>query len=74
MSDSARTADPNARDACWARALELHDAGADVLEVMLTEGWSPPLVIAATLKLRRLGGSTPPPVPWGSRGGGGNHP
>lgn len=73
MSDSARTADPNERDACWARALELHDAGADVLEVMITEGWSPPLVIGATLKLRRLTGSLPPPVPWGNSHTARNH-
>ena len=66
MSDPTHGFNPNDRAACWARARELHDAGVDVLEVMLTEGWSPPLVISATLKLRRINGPTPPPVPWGT--------
>ena len=65
VGDPGRVADGNDREGCWRRAQELHDAGmADVLEAMLSEGWSPPLAIGAVMRRRRRDGEGPPAVPW----------
>lgn len=46
------------RAACWARVLELEEEGLDrdeMVELLVGEGWSPPVVFLSLMRLRRLG-------------------
>ena len=46
------------RQACWARVLELEVEGLDrdeMVEKLVGEGWSPPVVFLSLMRLRRLG-------------------
>lgn len=64
MSDSASVDDPNDREACWQRALALDAAGIDHIdEVLIAQGWSPPLAIMAAMRVRRRT-IVLPEVPW----------
>ena len=46
------------RAACWARVVALEAEGLDrdeMVDLLVAEGWSPPVVFLSLMRLRRLG-------------------
>ena len=56
MSGTPAPSDRSDREACWQRAMELEAQGLDrdgVLELLLREGWAPPVAIRTMMRLGR---------------------
>ena len=56
VSGTPAPSDRSDREACWQRAMELEAQGLDrdgVLELLLREGWAPPLAIRTMMRLGR---------------------